>query len=107
MGCKEASKRIEYTEEIGEHLFVFGFGECYGYLVKSFICYKDTNGIVSKIRLLTSNVLKSILEERSGIAVRPSGTEPKIKFYISAKSDSKATANEKVVALQADLEKLQ
>ena len=107
MVCKEASRRIQHVKEIGKHLFVFGFEESYGYLVKLCIRYKDTNGVVSKIRLPTSNVLKSTLEERSGIAVRPSGTEPKIKFYISEKSDSKATANEKVAALQAGLEKLQ
>lgn len=86
---------------------MFGFEESYGYLVKLFIRYKDTNGVVSKIRHPTSNVLKSILEDGSGIVVRSSGTEAKIKFYISAKSDSKATVKEKVAVLQADLEKLQ
>ena len=85
---------------------MFGFEESYGYLVKSFIYYKDTNGIVSKIRLPTSNVLKSILEDGSGIIVHSSGTEAKIKFYISAKSDCKATVKEKVAALQADVKKL-
>ena len=86
---------------------MFGFEESYGYLVKLCIRYKDTNGVVSKIRHPTSNVLKYILEDGSWIAVRPSGTEPKIKFYIGAKADSEEAAKEKVVALQADLEKLQ
>ena len=40
----------------------------------------DAEGIVSEIGLPTSNVLKYILEDGSWIAVRPSGTEPKIKF---------------------------
>ena len=86
---------------------MFGFEESYGYLVKLCIRYKDTNGVVSKIRHPTSNVLKYILEDGSWIAVRPSGTEPKIKFYIGAKADSEEAAKEKVAALQADLEKLQ
>ena len=68
---------------------------------------KDANEVVSEIGLPTSNVLKYILEDGSWIAVRPSGTEPKIKFYIGAKADSEAEAKEKVAALQADLEKLQ
>ena len=68
---------------------------------------KDANGVVSEIGLPTSNVLKYILEDGSWIAVRPSGTEPKIKFYIGAKADSEEAAKEKVAALQADLEKLQ
>ena len=68
---------------------------------------KDANGVVSEIGLPTSNVLKYILEDGSWIAVRPSGTEPKIKFYIGAKADSEEAAKEKVAELQADLEKLQ
>nr|WP_241672626.1 hypothetical protein [Streptococcus parasanguinis] len=50
--------------------------------------------------------MKSILEDGSGIIVHSSGTEAKIKFYISAKSDCKATVKEKVAALQADVKKL-
>ena len=35
-----------------------------------------------------SDVLKFILEDGSWIAIRPSGTEPKIKFYIGCKGNS-------------------
>jgi len=41
------------------------------------------SGIKTKIDLLKSNVLQFFLEDRSKISVRPSGTEPKIKFYFS------------------------
>jgi phosphoglucomutase len=41
------------------------------------------NGDEKKITLPKSNVLQFILEDRSKISVRPSGTEPKIKFYFS------------------------
>lgn len=43
-----------------------------------------------------SNVLKFILEDESWIAVRPSGTEPKIKFYFGVKSDSLEKSNTKL-----------
>ena len=36
-----------------------------------------------KIELPKSNVLQFILEDGSKISARPSGTEPKIKFYFS------------------------
>lgn len=42
--------------------------------------------------LPTSNVLKYILEDGSWIAVRPSGTEPKIKIYYSVKGADEASA---------------
>ena len=193
-GFKFIAEQIQHDEETGEHTFMFGFEESYGYLVKSFVRdkdavqavllltevaahfknegktlydglqalyakhgyflektisvtvaglegpqkikalldglrasvptsfgglkvalaqdfavneQKDANGVVSEIGLPTSNVLKYILEDGSWIAVRPSGTEPKIKFYIGAKADSEEAAKEKVAALQADLEKLQ
>ena len=35
-----------------------------------------------------SDVLKFILEDESWIAIRPSGTEPKIKFYIGCKGNT-------------------
>ena len=38
---------------------------------------------VSKINLPTSDVLQFILEDKTTISIRPSGTEPKIKFYFS------------------------
>jgi len=40
-------------------------------------------GIQTKIDLIKSDVLQFFLEDGSKISVRPSGTEPKIKFYFS------------------------
>lgn len=48
-----------------------------------------TTGIKSRIDLQKSNVLQFFLEDGSKISVRPSGTEPKIKFYFSAKTPLK------------------
>lgn len=42
------------------------------------------NGITTTISLPKSDVIKFILEGGSSIAIRPSGTEPKCKFYINA-----------------------
>lgn len=44
------------------------------------------SGNVWDIELPKSNVLQFILEDGSKISARPSGTEPKIKFYFSVKS---------------------
>lgn len=44
-------------------------------------------GTTSKIDLPNSNVLIYYTEDGTKIAARPSGTEPKIKFYISVQSD--------------------
>lgn len=46
------------------------------------------DGKEEKMNLPSSNVLKYILEDGTWIAVRPSGTEPKIKFYIGTQGDS-------------------
>lgn len=52
------------------------------------------------IELPKANVLKYILSDGSWIAIRPSGTEPKIKFYIGAMADSEAA----VLAKRAEFE---
>lgn len=55
--------------------------------------------------LPTSNVIKFILEDGSWIAVRPSGTEPKIKIYYSIKGvDEKSTEN-KLIEFQNIIQK--
>ena len=47
-----------------------------------------------------SDVLKFFLENDGWFAVRPSGTEPKIKFYFGAVSDSQKAAKEKLDGLK-------
>lgn len=45
------------------------------------------SGKEEKLDLPTSNVLQWFLKDGSKISIRPSGTEPKIKFYFGVRSD--------------------
>lgn len=52
----------------------------------------------------SSNVLRFILEDGSWVAVRPSGTEPKCKFYFSVRAKDLAEAEEKLKVMKATFE---
>lgn len=52
------------------------------------------------IQLPKSNVIKFILEDDSWFCVRPSGTEPKIKFYFGVKSESLEESKQKLEKLK-------
>ncbi|WP_315168881.1 phospho-sugar mutase [Metaclostridioides mangenotii] len=53
-----------------------------------------------------SNVLKYILEDGSWIAIRPSGTEPKIKFYFGVNSTSEQSSEQKLEKLMSCLQEI-
>jgi phosphoglucomutase len=53
-----------------------------------------------------SNVLKFVLEDGSWFAARPSGTEPKIKFYYGVRGTSLEDSQTKLEALKKDTEVL-
>lgn len=192
-GFKFIAEKIEQYKTSGEHTFMFGFEESYGYLAQSFVRDKDAiqalvliaevaayhklqnkslvdalfdlyndhghyaektisitmegasgekkikellanlreqspssfggvqvvktedyltgqwttaKGETGEIDLPHSNVLKYILSDRSWIAARPSGTEPKIKFYIGAVDGAKKGVQEKIEAIEQDIEQL-
>jgi phosphoglucomutase len=54
------------------------------------------------IQLPKSNVLQFILQDGSKISARPSGTEPKIKFYFSVNAPLASAAEFDAVSLQLD-----
>jgi len=54
------------------------------------------DGQVSDTGLPKADALKFILEDGTWVAVRPSGTEPKMKFYIGITSDSEENAAKKL-----------
>lgn len=61
-------------------------------LVKDYLTLeqRDAEGNVSKIDMpATSNVLQWFCEDNTKVSVRPSGTEPKIKFYLEVKGTMK------------------
>ena len=53
-----------------------------------------------------SNVLKYFLEDGSWIAIRPSGTEPKLKFYVAVKGQDEVKCLEKIANIEADINKI-
>lgn len=60
-------------------------------------------GKESSITLPKSNVLYFDMEDDCWCCARPSGTEPKIKFYIGVKADSLEASDEKLKKVTADL----
>ena len=70
-------------------------------------CKIVDNGVESELTGFTkSDVLKYYLEDGSWIAVRPSGTEPKCKFYYCIKGCDKADAHNKTVVYQKAMDEL-
>ena len=53
----------------------------------------ELNGKSSPINLPKANVVKLFLEDGSLVTVRPSGTEPKVKFYVGTKLKDKPKDN--------------
>lgn len=78
-----------------------------GYQVSVYEDYESSqrveNNQASQLDTPKANVLKYLLNDGSWIAIRPSGTEPKIKFYFGVKADTEETANEKLESLKASL----
>ena len=72
-------------------------------VIKDYLVSKEydiTTGEEKIIDLPESNVLQFLLEDDSLVTVRPSGTEPKIKFYFSVVGDSNLAADEKLANLK-------
>lgn len=84
-------------------------------LVKDYKSLKatDAEGNVTDLQMPeTSNVLQFFTEDGTKVSVRPSGTEPKIKFYMEIKGEMQcpkcyagadADATEKVEAVKKSL----
>ena len=61
------------------------------------------DGTVTALTTPPSDVLKYTLEDGSWIAVRPSGTEPKIKFYIAVVGESNEDSQAKIANIEAEI----
>lgn len=74
---------------------------------------KKADGTVEKLDMpTTSNVLQWFCDDKTKVSVRPSGTEPKIKFYLEVKDTMKCAgcyqrcskaADEKIEAIKKSL----
>lgn len=64
------------------------------------------SGQESRLSLPESNVLYYELSDGAWCCVRPSGTEPKIKFYMGVKGESVADADKKLEELKSAMTKL-
>ena len=62
-----------------------------------------TDGTVTALTTPPSDVLKYTLADGSWIAVRPSGTEPKIKFYIAVVGESNEDSQTKIANIEAEI----
>lgn len=192
-GFKYIADQIKHYEENGDHTFMFGFEESYGYLVRPFVRDKDAiqgivllaeiaayyrskgqtlydglqnlfttygyheektiskdfpgvdgkekmaaimekvreerpsqfdqykvletedflaqtkyeaDGSIQAIKLPKADVLKFTLDDGTWIAIRPSGTEPKIKFYIGTVGEDEKDALNKIDVFETAINEL-
>lgn len=72
---------------------------------KSGVATNVVSGEKSSIALPSSNVLEFILGEQGSVIARPSGTEPKVKFYYTAVGNSKNDAEELLQRMMQQMSK--
>ena len=70
---------------------------------RSSIAKDLVNGTEKTIDLPKSNVLEFVLGEKGSVIARPSGTEPKVKFYYTAVGETKEAAQALLVALKEQM----
>lgn len=92
--------RNEPVADIGEYK-VFALRD-----YKSGIRKDMASGQESRLSLPESNVLYYELSDGAWCCVRPSGTEPKIKFYMGVKGESVSDADKKLEELKSAMTKL-
>jgi len=88
-------RETPYTEIDGEKVkFVYDYA--------SSVCKNSLTGEETKIDMPQSNVLIFLTENGTRIAARPSGTEPKIKFYFSVNTELDTIENADTTEKQLD-----
>ena len=86
--------RTEQVSELGGHR-VLALRDYKTGIRRDFLSEKET-----KLTLPESNVLYYELSDNAWCCVRPSGTEPKIKFYMGVKGSSIEDADQKLEVLK-------
>lgn len=101
-GQGKISKIMEYFRE-NKPSAISGKNIKYLYDFKLGILYDFCTGDFEKLDFPKSNVLKFYLEDESWFAIRPSGTEPKMKIYFSACGKSKKEAMKSLDNVKEDV----
>ena len=70
---------------------------------KTGVAKELSSGVETIIDLPRSNVLEFLLGASGSVIVRPSGTEPKVKFYYTAVAEDKASASKLLDAMVAQM----
>ena len=94
---KQGKTGLEEIQKIMKSMREKTHTEIAGIKVKEFLDYKK--GIKD---LPKADVIQFILEDDTYLTVRPSGTEPKIKFYISVVDGNKDVAQAKLVKMEKE-----
>ena len=95
---------IEGLEKIGEIISYFRNNDLESINNKKVVEVKDfAKGIDN---LPKANVLKYFLEDESWVAIRPSGTEPKLKFYIAVKGNDEVICDNKVSGIKKSINEI-
>ena len=94
---KQGKDGLEEIKKIMKSMREKTHTEIAGIKVKEFLDYKK--GIKD---LPKADVIQFILEDDTYLTVRPSGTEPKIKFYISVVDGNKDVAQAKLVKMEKE-----
>ena len=94
---KQGKTGLEEIQKIMKSMREKTHTEIAGIKVKEFLDYKK--GIKD---LPKADVIQFILEDDTYLTVRPSGTEPKIKFYISVVDGNKDVAQAKLIKMEKE-----
>lgn len=95
---------IEGLEKIKEIISYFRNNDIENINNKKVVEVKDYESGIDN--LPKSNVLKYFLEDESWVAIRPSGTEPKLKFYIAVKGCNEVECDEKVSGVKSNIDEI-
>lgn len=95
---------IEGLEKIKEIISYFRNNTLQSFNNKKIIDIKDYEKGIEN--LPKANVLKYFLEDESWIAVRPSGTEPKLKFYLAVKGNDELESDKKLSGIKESINEI-
>ncbi len=95
---------IEGLEKIKEIISYFRNNTLQSFNNKKVVDIKDYEKGIDN--LPKANVLKYFLEDESWIAVRPSGTEPKLKFYLAVKGNDELESDKKLSGIKESINEI-